>query len=64
MNFSNVKPTTTIAKGPVHCAMCTHTVEADIVYNRKRPYVKPGQQCPRCSSVLDAAYVLSFDRAA
>ncbi len=65
MNFSNVRPMkTTVAKGPVYCTMCTHTVEADIVYSPKRPFVKPGQKCPRCSSALDSAYVLSFDRAA
>ena len=54
----------TVSKGPVHCAICTHTVEAEIVNHPKRPHVKPGQQCPRCSSLLDAAFVLSFDRAA
>ncbi|MCP5118102.1 MAG: hypothetical protein GY953_45390 [bacterium] len=63
MNMRSVKPTT-IETGPVHCNSCTHTVEAEIVFNRKRPYVNPGQKCPRCSSSLDAAFVLSYDRAA
>ena len=49
---------------PVHCAICTHTVEARIVVTRKRSFVKPGQRCRQCGSLLDAAYVLSFDRAA
>lgn len=50
--------------GAVHCPICTHTVEARVVMSRKRSQVKPGQKCPRCSSSLDAAYVLGFGRAA
>ncbi len=58
------KPATAVTNGPVHCPMCTHTVEAAIVTAGKRMFAKPGQKCPRCQSLLDAAYVLSFDRAA
>ena len=52
------------SKGCVYCPLCTHTVEADILFGRKSTYVKPGQKCPRCSSSLDAGYVMRFDRAA
>ncbi len=54
----------TVASGAVHCPICTHTVEAMVVSTRRRSFVQPGQKCPRCSSSLDAAYVLSYDRAA
>ena len=52
------------SKGYVHCPICTHTVEAQVVSTRRHVMVKPGQKCPRCSSTLDAAYVLRLDRAA
>jgi len=54
----------TLSSGQVHCPMCTHTVEAAIVSAGKRMFVKSGQPCPRCGSLLDAAYVLHYDRAA
>ena len=50
--------------GQVHCPICTHNVPADININGKRPLVVPGQKCPRCSSTLDAAYVLEVLEAA
>ena len=51
--------------GSVHCPICTHTVQATIQgHGRRSVRVKPGQKCPRCSSTLDAGYVLRFDRAA
>ena len=51
-----------VLRARVYCPICTRTVEADAVsldrgWNRK-VRVAPGQKCPRCSSVLDAAYVL------
>lgn len=52
------------AKGYVHCPICTHTVEAQVVYTGRNTISKPGQKCPRCASTLDAAYVLRWDRAA
>ncbi len=51
-------------RGAVHCPICTHTVEADILATRRGALVKPGQRCPRCSATLDAAYVLQFQKAA
>ena len=51
-------------KGSVHCPICTHNVEADVVMVRKATYAKPGQKCPRCSASLDAAYVMRYDQAA
>jgi len=51
-------------KASVYCYLCTHTVEAEVLYDRKAAMVKPGQKCPRCRSSLDAAYVLRLDRAA
>lgn len=46
----------------VYCPICTHTVEAEVVavgqsWSRK-PQVVGGQKCGRCSTPLDAAYVL------
>jgi hypothetical protein len=55
---------TVLTRGAVHCPSCTHNVEADMIQVRRRFYVKPGQKCPRCSSSLDAGYVLRYDRAA
>jgi endogenous inhibitor of DNA gyrase (YacG/DUF329 family) len=51
-------------KGAVHCPICTHTVEAEVTQIGRRVFAKPGQKCPRCSSPLDAAAVVRFDRAA
>lgn len=42
----------------VHCPICTHNVPARIEEMEKMFRVVPGQKCPRCSSVLDAAVVL------
>ena len=53
-----------LSKSTVHCPSCTHNVEADVLHQGRRALVKPGQNCPRCSAKLDAAYILSFDRAA
>jgi hypothetical protein len=52
------------AKGAVYCPMCTHTVDAMITFNPRNARVTAGQKCPRCSSSLDAAYVIRIDRAA
>jgi uncharacterized protein (UPF0212 family) len=52
------------AKGAVYCPMCTHTVEAMIVFNPRSLRVAPGQKCPRCAASLDAGYVMRTDRAA
>ena len=49
----------------VYCPICTHTVEADVVavdrdhWNRKMKVAK-GQRCRRCSTSLDAAYILDL----
>jgi hypothetical protein len=50
--------------GAVYCPLCTHTVEAKITYGPKAARVTPGQRCPRCSSSLDAGYVIRVNRAA
>lgn len=52
------------AKGSVYCPLCTHTVDANITYTSRGARVTPGQKCGRCSSSLDAGYVLRVDRAA
>jgi len=57
-------PVTAEYSASVHCPMCTHTVHATVSAQGKAVRVKPGQKCPRCSSSLDAAYVLRLDRAA
>lgn len=47
-----------------YCPLCTRTVDAmatvgrNIVYSKTYLHVVPGQKCPRCSSPLDAAFVL------
>ena len=51
-------------KGWVHCPICTHSVEADVLLRGKRLLTLPGQKCPRCASSLDAAYILRLDNAA
>ncbi|MCL6545704.1 MAG: hypothetical protein K6T61_10780 [Bryobacteraceae bacterium] len=51
-------------RGSVYCLICTHTVEADLMPNGRRLFVRPGQKCPRCNSSLDAAYVLVQPQAA
>ncbi len=51
-------------RGSVYCLICTHTVEADMISSGRRLTVRRGQKCPRCSSSLDAAYVVMQNRAA
>ncbi len=46
-----------IEKGMAYCAMCTHTVDADIIIGRT-VRVRPGQHCPRCQATLDTAVAL------
>ncbi len=60
-------PTTVKAvtyKGAVYCPICTHIVDAEVTQTGRRVFAKTGQKCPRCSSPLDAAAVVRFDRAA
>jgi hypothetical protein len=52
------------AQGAVYCPLCTHTVQADVTYTARSAHVTPGQRCPRCSSSLDAGYVIRMNRAA
>ncbi len=51
-------------KGSVYCFTCTHNVEADLIPLGRRMLVRPGQKCARCSSSLDAAYVVVHSQAA
>jgi hypothetical protein len=51
-------------KGFVYCPLCTHTVQANISFTPRSAKVTPGQKCPRCSSSLDAGYVLRIEHAA
>jgi hypothetical protein len=50
--------------GKVYCTLCTRTVDAEIivqpnlVYRKANLKVAAGQKCPRCSSSLDAAFVV------
>lgn len=58
-------PKALVHKAQVHCPICTHAVYADVAtLGKQRPRVVPGQKCPRCSSTLDAAFVLEVLRAA
>ncbi|HYI96990.1 MAG TPA: hypothetical protein VEX68_25830 [Bryobacteraceae bacterium] len=52
------------APGTAYCPICTHTVNAMITYRGRSAKVTPGQKCSRCSSALDAGYVLQINRAA
>jgi hypothetical protein len=52
------------SRGPVYCALCTHTVKALVVSLGKQTHTKPNQKCPRCNSSLDAAYALRMPKAA
>lgn len=58
------KKKTIHAQGAVYCPLCTHTVQADVTYTPRSAHVTPGQRCPRCSSSLDAGYVIHVNRAA
>jgi hypothetical protein len=50
--------------GKVYCTLCTRTVDAEVtvhsnlVYRKASLRVIAGQKCPRCSSSLDAAFVV------
>jgi DNA-directed RNA polymerase subunit RPC12/RpoP len=61
---ASLPPVSRVEKGLVHCLICTRNVEADVLSGGRQTRVKPGQKCPRCSSSLDAGYVMRFDRAA
>ena len=62
MKLENI--TNKILRGPVHCLICTHTVEADVVPSGRKLYVRAGQKCPRCSSSLDAGRPVVYSHAA
>jgi hypothetical protein len=47
-----------------YCPICTHTVQAEVIWRAKRLIVKPGQKCSRCHSPLDAGYVMPREQAA
>jgi hypothetical protein len=64
MAMANNTALNSVHKGDVHCPMCTHNVEAEVVQTGRRMYVKPGQKCPRCSGTLDAAYIMALNKAA
>lgn len=48
----------------VHCLICTHRVQAQVLVDRRGARVKAGEKCPRCGSSLEAGYVLSLKPAA
>lgn len=47
-----------------YCPICTHTVQAEVIWRAKRLIVKPGQKCSHCHSPLDAGYVMRREQAA
>ena len=57
------KPKCEKATGAVYCPLCTHTVPATVMLGQKGARVAPGQKCRRCSSSLDAGYVIRVDEA-
>ncbi len=48
-------------RGWAHCPICTHTVAATVVFGGRKPYVKPGEKCPRCGSSLEAGVVIRLE---
>jgi hypothetical protein len=52
------------ARGRVYCPICTHTVDADVIVDRKKAKVVAGQKCSRCQASLDAGVVLQLAEAA
>jgi len=52
------------AKAPVYCPICTHTVQVMVTFAGKHARVTPGQKCPRCSSPIDAGFVMRQTQAA
>lgn len=58
------KPVIQEVEGEVYCPFCTRTVAATLLVAGKRAKSKPGQKCPRCSSSLDAGFVLGSRRVA
>jgi hypothetical protein len=56
--------TTKEAMAAVYCPICTHTVDGMVTYSARSARVTPGQKCSRCSSSLDAGYVLRIQHAA
>jgi hypothetical protein len=53
-----------VARGQVHCPMCTHAVSGDVEYTKRWMKVVPGQKCERCGASLDVASVLYLRNAA
>ena len=53
-----------ILRARVYCPICTHTVEAEVAgvggNGHHKLKVVEGQKCRRCSTLLDAAYVLEL----
>jgi hypothetical protein len=64
LKMKPVAITNKISRGLVHCLICTHTVEADVVPSGRRLFVRAGQKCPRCSSALDAGRPVVYSNAA
>jgi hypothetical protein len=71
MNNVKTMPAPAVATIPadVYCPICTHTVPASVTLVRNAAGKRvakaiPGQRCPRCTSPLDAAFVVRVNRAA
>ena len=72
MTTAVIKETTSApgaASALVYCPICTHSVPANVTMvrnaaGRRVPRVVAGQRCARCSSPLDAAFVLRVNEAA
>jgi hypothetical protein len=60
----NFRPVITVATGKIHCPSCSHAVDARVMRAAKRPWIQPGQRCPRCSSSLDAGNIVRSRMAA
>ncbi|MBV8898101.1 MAG: hypothetical protein JO051_16420 [Acidobacteriaceae bacterium] len=64
-NLQMKPPVKTIeSNAALHCPICTHTVQGIVLTQGRVTKVKPGQKCSRCSSSLDPAYIIRYDRAA
>ena len=54
----------TESSASVYCPICTHSVYATVLSQKRVSIVKPGQKCSHCAASLDAGRILWLDRAA
>ncbi len=63
-NNKKTEAVVTESSASVYCPICTHSVNATVLSQKRISIVKPGQKCSHCSASLDAGRILWLDRAA